>query len=301
MRLIIAIAFSGILAAPAAAQQAPDPCPPPGWPSAQLEVLKRDKFAMADASARRSLALGLTGCLGDPNPQLRDGIAFEALSTWMRAGLLDRLTLSEVRHRLLPMLANPDAQGFRGPFAALVMAEVARTDRINAWLSADERDALVQAAEQFLRNIQDYRAFSNAEGFRHGVAHGADFALQLALNPAVARPQLDRLLAAIATQVAPRQVVSYHAGEPDRLARAVLFIAQRGLHSDDEWKAWFGQVLSPTPMAAWDDAFSSEAGLARRHNVRAFLLSLFAGASGSENGGVRQLLPPVREGLKLLP
>jgi hypothetical protein len=121
------------------------------------------------------------------------------------------------------------------------------------------------------------------------------------LNPAITKPQLDRLLAAIATQVAPRQVVSYAAGEPDRLARPVLFIAQRGLHTDDEWKAWFGQVLSPKPMAAWDEAFLSEAGLAKRHNTRAFLLSLYASVTSTENAGIRQLLPPIREGLKLLP
>jgi len=43
------------------------------------------------------------------------------------------MTLGDLRNRLMPMLANPDAQGFRAPFAALVMAEVARTDRLNAW------------------------------------------------------------------------------------------------------------------------------------------------------------------------
>ena len=188
------------------------------------------------------------------------------------------------------MLANPDAQGFRGPFAALVMAEVARTDRIAAWMSADEREMLVQAAAKYLAGIQDYRAFSATEGFRHGVAHGADFALQLALNPAITKPQLDRLLAAIATQVAPKQLVSYTAGEPDRLARPVLFIAQRGLHTDEEWKAWFAEVMSPKPMAAWDEAFLTELGLAKRHNTRAFLLSLYASSTGAENAGVRQLV-----------
>ena len=34
------------------------------------------------------------------------------------------------------------------------------------------------------RAITDYRAFSDTEGFGHAVAHGADLALQLALNPA---------------------------------------------------------------------------------------------------------------------
>lgn len=312
MRFIAAIAFSAVLAAPAAAQQGSDRCPPAGWTAAQLDALKADQFAIENPSTRRTLAIALTGCLGDPNPALRDGIAFEALSTWMRAAVLDRPTLIELRDRLLLMLASVrqpqegDAStsadaGFRGPFAALVMAEVARTDRIAPWLSVEDRDVLVRTAAGYLTDIRDYRAFSNKEGFRHGVAHGADFALQLVLNPAVTKPQLDRLLAAIATQVAPRQLVSYGAGEPDRLARPVLFIAQRGLHTDEEWKAWFGHVLSPNPMAAWDQAFSSEAGLAKRHNTRAFLLSLYASANASENASVRQLLPPILDGLKLLP
>jgi hypothetical protein len=301
VRILAASALVAMLGAPAATQSVAEMCPPAGWPVARLTALKADKFAVADTSVRHPLALALTACLGDPNPALRDGIAFEALSTWLRAGALDRPTMTGLRDRLLLMLTGPDAQGFRGPFAALVMSEVARTDRISAWLSPDDRDVLVQAASRYLAGIRDYRAFSNAEGFRHGVAHGADFALQLALNPAVTKPQLDRLLAAIATQVAPRQVISYAAGESDRLARPVLFIAQRGLHTDEEWQAWFGPVLSPAPMATWDDAFSSELGLARRHNTRAFLLSLFASASTNDNAGVRQLLPSIREGLKTLP
>ena len=297
----MAMALSVTLVAPAVARQAAMNCPPAAWTPVQLTALKADKFAIDNPSTRRTLAIALTGCLGDPNPALRDGIAFEALSTWLRAGALDRPTLIELRDRLLLMLAGDDPQGFQRPFAALVMGEVARTDRISAWLSVEDRDVLVQAAARYLADIRDYRAFSNTEGFRHGVAHGADFALQLALNPAVTKPQLDRLLGAIAMQVAPRQLVAYAAGEPDRLARPVLFIAQRGLHTDDEWKAWFAQVLSPAPMATWDEALSSELGLARRHNARAFLLSLFASASASENAGVRQLLPHLRESLKILP
>jgi hypothetical protein len=301
LRTITTIVFLAAFAAPAAARQGTVACPPAGWTAAQLAALKADKFAIEHSSTRGTLAVALTGCLGDPNPALRDGIAFEALSTWMRAGVLDRPTLIELRDRLLLTLAAPDPQGFRRPFAALVLADVARTDRITPWMAAEDRDALVQTVARFLTEVRDYRAFSDSEGFRHGVAHGADFALQLALNPAVTKPQLDRLLAAVATQVAPRQVVSYAAGEPDRLARPVLFIAQRGLHTDDEWKVWFAQVLSPAPMKAWDEAFSSELGLAKRHNTRAFLLSLYASATSSENAGIRQLLPPIQDGLKFLP
>ena len=92
------------------------------------------------------------------------------------------------------------------------MSEVARTDRVKPWMSADERQAIVLAAESYLPTIEDYRGFSDTEGWRHGVAHGSDLILQLALNAEVAKPQLDRLLQAIATQVSPPRIIHYHAG-----------------------------------------------------------------------------------------
>lgn len=301
MRIFAAIALSVLVVAPASAQTIDEACLMPGLNAGNVEEAKRRKLETTGTRERRLTALGLLGCLGDPNPLIRDRIAFEVLSTWMRADALEQSVLVELSDGLMLRLTASDANGFRRPFAALVLAEVARTDRIKPWMTAEQRDALVQAAAAYLTGIQDYRAFSDTEGFRHGVAHAADVAMQLALNPATTKAQLDRLLAAVAAQAAPRQLVTYAAGEPDRLARPVLFIAQRGLHSDAEWKTWFDGVLSPKPMTAWEQAFSSEAGLAKRHNTRAFLLSLYASVSTAENAGVRQLLPPVREGLKLLP
>jgi hypothetical protein len=248
------------------------------------------------------LALALTACLANPDPSIRDGIAFEGLSAFMRSNALDQETLTAIKSDLLAMIAAPDPSGLRRPFAVLVLSEVARTDRVGTWMSDVDREGLVTAASQFLSNITDYRAFTNAEGFRHGVAHGADFAMQLALNPAVAKPQLDRLLAALATQIAPKDPqVAYWAGEPDRLARAVLVIAQRKLHSDDEWKAWFTALMNPAPLKSWDMSFNTESGIRRHHNVRAFLLSVFATASTGEDSGLKQLIGPVRDALKLVP
>lgn len=301
MRFLAALVFALALAAPASAQPIDEACVVPGLNAGNLEEVKRRRLETPEGQPRRLTALGLLGCLSDPNPLIRDRYAFEVLSTWMRTNALDQATVLDLGNRLIPMLTAPDANGFRRPFAALVLAEVARTDRVKPWMTAEQRDAIVQAAAAYLAGIQDYRAFSNTEGFRHGVAHAADLAMQLALNSGVTKAQLDRLLAAIATQVAPAQTVAYTAGESDRLARPVLFTAQRGLHSDAEWKTWFDALLSPKPMPAWDAAFSSEAGLAKRHNTRAFLLSLYASASTAENAGVRLLLAPVREGLKQLP
>jgi hypothetical protein len=169
-------------------------------------------------------------------------------------------------------------------------------------MTAGDRDVMVNTASTYLSTLTDYRAFNDKDGFRHGVAHGADFALQLALNPATTKTQLDRLLAAIATQVAPRDPsVAYWAGEPDRLARAVVFIAQRKLHTDAEWKAWFESVMNPSPLASWDEAFTSEIGIRKHHNARAFLLSIFANATTSQDAGITQLAAPARDSLKSVP
>lgn len=254
------------------------------------------------AQDRHAAAIQLADCLGDPDPKIRDTLAFEGLSAVMRSGALEQRTLAELKRDLLARIARPGASAILASFSALTLAEVARTDRIKAWMTDQERQELIDAAAEFLTDVKDYRAFSNEGGYVHAVAHGADFALQLALNPAVTKPQLDRLVAAIATQVSPKDpTVAYWAGEPDRLARAVLFIAQRKLHTDAEWKTWFAMLMDPKPLASWDVAFASESGIRRRHNVRGFLLSMFSSAATSEDAGVKQLAGPTRESLKLVP
>lgn len=282
----------------AAAARAQEVCPPKGYTVEQLHQLKFIDFAVPADDVRQALALGLIGCLGDPRPAIRDGIAFEALSKWMRGAQLDQATLKQVRDLLMPGLDSKDPAGFRAPFSALVMSEVARTDRIKPWMTADERETLVQAATKYLPSVKDYRGFSDTDGWRHGVAHGSDFILQLALNPGINKPQLDRLLEAVASQVSPEGAPAYHNAEPERLAQPVFYIAQRGMHDETEWDAWFSRVLNPAPLASWDVAFSSEAGLSKRHNTLEFILVLHAAASQSANPNVSRMMPALREALK---
>ena len=106
--------------APPKLQSSDGVCPPAGWSLTRLDALKRDGFKMPEAFQRHELALALTGCLGDPKPDVRDGIAFEALSAWMRGGQLDLATLQALRVDLLKRLVRPDVEGFSSAFAALV-------------------------------------------------------------------------------------------------------------------------------------------------------------------------------------
>lgn len=88
-------------------------CPPAGHDAAALGALKARRFAVADAGERQRLAVALLDCLGDPDPALRDGLAYEALSAWMRGGHLSDSTLAGLLDRLLPMLAADGPAGYR--------------------------------------------------------------------------------------------------------------------------------------------------------------------------------------------
>ncbi len=195
----------------------------------------------------------------------------------MRGKQLTATTVGAIRDRLLPQLAPdfPDPTGFQQPFAVLVMAEVVRVDRVDAFMTDQQLQQLVDASARYLQAVRDYRGFDEREGWRHGVAHSSDLMLQLAVNPRTTKAQLDQMLAAIASQIAPASEHFYVYGEGNRLAQAVFYIAKRKLHTADEWRKWFEQVAAPAPLAKWADAWTSQRGLAKHHNTMAFLSALY--------------------------
>ena len=295
MRKLSCLLFVLFLATPALARE----CPPAGQTRESLQALKILKFTLPDADARNALAEGLLACLADPDPTLRDGIAYEALTQWMRGGVLAADELRKLCDTLYVMLDGDDADGFRRPFAALVLSELARTDRTGPWMTPEERAAMVDKAGAFLRSVDDYRGFDEKQGWRHGVAHGADWLAQLSLNPALERGQLDAILAAVAVQAVPESGHAYVFGEAGRLARPVLNIAQRGVYSDAEWQAWFATL--PPRLGDAANRYTDSAWLGRRHDLMAFFMSLYLEADQSEDAKVKALKPAIVAALKQVP
>ena len=234
-----------------------------------------------DAARKAAFVLTLPDCLENPDPAVRDGYAFEMLSAALRGGEIDPGTLRVLRGGLLARLADADgdANGFRGPFAALALAEVARTDRLDTWMSETERSELIRAADTFLAGLTDYRGYSDTEGWRYGVAHTADLLMQLSLNPQLTKPQAEAILAAI-TQKVGTSNHAYIFGESERLAAPVMYLAQKELFSQEDWEAWF-TGLWPAEDPLREVAYSSEAALAKLHNLRAFSEAVYVSAAAS--------------------
>jgi Protein of unknown function (DUF2785). len=282
-RTAAALALAASMLASAAVAQN---CPPAGMTRAQLLDLKAHEFKLQDAARRQTLALDLVACLGSTDQELRDGVAFSALAAWMRDKQLTPATVGRIREQLVALLApdRADPTGVQRPFAALTLAEVVRFDRVEAFMTDQQLRQLVDVSTRYLQSIRDYRGFDEREGWRHGVAHTSDVMLQLAVNPRTTKAQLDQMLAAIATQVAPPGEHFYTYGEGDRLAQAVFYIAKRKLHTADEWKKWFDQVSAPAPLANWQAAWASQRGIAKHQNTMQFfsMLYLYVRESGPD-------------------
>lgn len=280
MRWMLAVCL-GLLPVPVLAAPPSPMCPDTPAFREAVQAAGADDAAVGN---RDNLAPQLAACLAHPDPSVRDGLAYETLARWLRADRLSPAARAGLRDQLLPDLSadHPDPRGFQAPFAALVLSEVARTDRLSPWMTPRERAALVRAAAVYLSGVHDYRGFIDDEGWRHGVAHGADLAMQLVLNPALDPLARQSLLAAVASQVSPPGAPPYVHGEPERLARPVLLAIQGGHVDANTWPDYIGRLASPTPMADWGEAWRSEQGLARRHNLRAFLFALHAGLSEIE-------------------
>lgn len=299
LRVVLAAALLFVAAAPARAQEAA--CPPAGYDRARLEALRAAGWDIPNRHTRERFARAVSACVASPDPFLRDRVAFEALAHMLRGEQLSATVRTDLTSDMLARLRADDPQGFARPFAALILSELVRADRVNGYYDDVMKDEIVTRAAEYVAAIRDYRGFDEREGWRHGVAHGADLLMQIVLDPNFDDPaHLLAVREAVAAQLAPDGHF-YIYGEPERLMRPILFLARRQAFSEADWNEWFARVAAPAPLAAWDEAFASQAGLANRHNTMAFLQSVWINARLSENADDDVLLPGAEAGLRALP
>jgi hypothetical protein len=275
-------------------------CPPAGYDQARLRDLDAHSWAMPDARARNAFALALTDCLADLNSTLRDDLAYKGFYAFLRNRQLTDTTMLALADNLQARLSAPEGDGFERPFAALILSEVARADRVHPFLTPARRAQLLDASLTWFTNIRDYRGFDDQYGWRHSVAHGSDLLMQLALNPTFGKPELTRIRDAVASQISPANHF-YIYGESQRLANPILYIAGRGVFTEAEWTAWLAQVASPAPLASWNDAFAHNSDLARVHNVSQFMQVLYVVAKIDSTTADDALLPGAEAAIRVLP
>jgi hypothetical protein len=267
-----------------------------------ITALKAAGYTDIPQTALDQIALDILPCLGDPNPKIRDGLVYETYAQLLRKDALSPTAKTTLFDNVLAVFtAQDDPTSFTRSFAALDLSELARADRVALYLSDEQRAKLVSATTDYLTNITDYRGFSDTEGWRHGIAHTSDLVLQMTLNPKINDEHIKDLRAALSHQIAPESGHAYIHGESERLARPIIYMARRGSFSAEDWQNWAQTLTDPAPFNSWNDMYTSEKGLAKLHNTKAFLNVLYINANESKDENIHMLFTAVRDALFKLP
>ncbi len=269
-----------------------------------LRALIDTEFAFESKDQRERFARAAVTCVGVTDPEIRDELAYAGFAAALREGVSDDV-VRDAMSSLLVVLEDDDKDankdGFAKPFAVLMLAEVARADRMSGVLTTEQRDRMIRVGAEYLRTVDDYRGYSEKDGWRHGVAHGADLMMQAALNPKLQDGHITLIMDAVAAQVAPRGRHFYVFGEGQRLARPILFLAGRGALTDESWARWFSQFSNPEPLDNWADVFSDMEGLAKLHNTKEFVQAVYINGSVSPGPQFEGVTAAALETLRQMP
>jgi Protein of unknown function (DUF2785) len=190
----------------------------------------------------------LTRMLGDPDPEVRDGIAFPTMATWIDEGVYDDLLVGlgdGMCHGLDIGLGEVDTDSvFRRSFSALILTEcIDRTtraalggpnvvlrwgDKIMSWYSRE----------------RDLRGFVPGKGWAHAVAHGADALGALARSPVMGRLELTVILDVIADRLLAPTDAFFVCGEGDRLAFATMHLLRRDVLGLEVLEPWVARLAT---------------------------------------------------------
>ncbi len=224
------------------------------------------------------LALELVACLNSSNAELRDEIGYTLFSTWLRGDRLSDATRRLLLKKLQDMMnTSPEmaagSESFGRSFAALVLAELMRSDAYQPFLDESERHTLLGDALRALDREKDFRGLTAEHGWVHPVAHIADLLWRFALHPDTDADEAWIVLDGLRVKVSTTEA-AYTFNEGDRLARVAGAIIARRLLPADRILAWLAFFESPASMADWPAAFQSPEGMTELHNTKQFVRSL---------------------------
>lgn len=189
----------------------------------------------------------LTAMLGDTDPRLRDGIAYDVLATWVSEGVYDDLLQGLGDGMAAGLMVGIGERGtdtvFRRSFSALILGECVSRDNARHVVPPDTILRWGDRAAGWLVRERDVRGFVPGKGWAHAIAHGADVLAALANSEALGRLELTVLLDVIADRLLTESDRLLH-GEDDRLAAATMAILRRDVVSLEVVEPWIARLAT---------------------------------------------------------
>ena len=213
--------------------------------------------------------------LGNPDPRVRDSIAYPVLATWIADGVYDELLPGLGDGACVGLLSDLGRDGddsvFRRSFSCLVLADVVSRANIIGTVSPSRMLTWGDHATTWLTRERDLRGYVPGRGWAHTVAHGADLLGQLARSFHLGVHELRVLLDVAADRLLLPTAYRLHHGEDDRLGYAVMAVLHRNLVPTGVLESWVDRLgaalVAPRGVAEWPSptAFNTQAFLRALH------------------------------------
>ena len=272
----------------------------PAHPPEFWRTLKQQQFKLAPGQSAAELASEATQLLGSTDPEVRDGIAYEALFDWVYGEqLLSAAQLEQLRDQLAPNAVRGlggagDDSLFLRSFSILALSVLAAEDLQRPFLTPEHYAGLVDLGIQSLTQERDLRGYVAGKGWGHATAHAADLLKFLARSPKLQPAQQQRIVGAVATRLKTAGVV-FVWGEDARLAATLASVARRADADPANFSGWFDE-LRAAHHRVWDGPFDPALYVAERAQLNALAqLSLNLDSDPAAAGS-----PAIRELLRLL-
>jgi hypothetical protein len=208
-------------------------------------VLDDDRSVPTDRPLA-DLTAELTQMLGDPDPRVRDDLAYSTLAAWTGRGEFDDLLLGlgdGMATGLRRGLGESDTDSvFRRSFSALILGECIARDTERPLVPGGKVLEWGDRIATWILEEQDLRGYVPGKGWAHAVAHGADALGSLGGSPHIGHPELTVLLDVIAERLALPVTQLFSHGEPDRLATATMAMLRRDLAPIETLEPWVARL-----------------------------------------------------------
>jgi hypothetical protein len=249
------------------------------------ERVVADGYRVPHGAALDDLTSDLVTMLGDPDPRVRDDIAYSVLSTWIADGVYDELLAGLGDGLVLGLRFGLGDDGadtvLRRSFSAVCLAAVVARDNTMHVLHPTTVLTWADRSVAWFLAERDLRGWIPDRGLANAVGHGADLLATLTASRHLGPEELRVLLDVIAERLLIATDHRFDSGEDDRLAFAVMSLLHRDLIPVDVLERWLERLA-----AIWAEPVGpNEREPATRANAVAFAralhLQLLLGVTGT--------------------
>ena len=212
------------------------------------QAVLADGLTVPDERPLDEMTVELTEMLGSPDPDVRDGLAFPVLATWIDEGVYDDLLTGLGDGMAVGLERAVGGSGtdavFVRSYSALVLTECIERDTRVGLVTPDTILRWGDRIATWLLAERDQRGFVPKKGWAHSIAHGADAIGALARSPKLGLNELTVLLDVVGDRLLAPTEAFWVAGEPDRLALAVVSILRRDVLPLSLVEPWIARIAA---------------------------------------------------------